>query len=153
MGNWASDQAEFMRAGGQTVGVPNHEQVMLYSELVDEEAGEVGLASMEVEGSSFPTCGVWENFDGDDISYAVGFAAELADGAVDTIVVCIGLLHSMGIDPDKAWAEVHRSNMAKIDPATGKVLKRNDGKIQKPEGWTPPDMKRVVREAWGLDAA
>ena len=41
------------------------------------------------------------------------------------------------------FREVHRSNMAKVGPG-GKVLRREDGKILKPEGWTPPDLKGVL---------
>lgn len=149
---WAEQQAEFMRAAGQTVGEPNPDQSMLYADLVEEEAAEVELAAMLVEGMEFPNnAGVWADYTYADRDDTVAAVAELVDGAVDTIVVCLGLLHSLGIDPGKAWAEVHRSNMAKIDPATGKVLKREDGKVQKPAGWTPPDMERVVRESWGLE--
>jgi predicted HAD superfamily Cof-like phosphohydrolase len=49
-----------------------------------------------------------------------------------------------GYDVDAAWAEVARSNLAKIDPATGKVIKRPDGKVLKPEGWTPPALDKFV---------
>jgi tripartite-type tricarboxylate transporter receptor subunit TctC len=34
-----------------------------------------------------------------------------------------------------------------IDPATGKVQRREDGKVLKPEGWTPPDLKPFVRKS------
>jgi predicted HAD superfamily Cof-like phosphohydrolase len=33
-----------------------------------------------------------------------------------------------------------QTNFAKIDPATGKVRKREDGKVLKPEGWQPPNL-------------
>ena len=33
-----------------------------------------------------------------------------------------------------------------IDPLTGKVVKREDGKVMKPEGWTPPDLSKFVGE-------
>jgi len=35
--------------------------------------------------------------------------------------------------------------MNKRDPATGKFIKRADGKIIKPEGWTPPDVKAEIQ--------
>ena len=28
---------------------------------------------------------------------------------------------------------------------TGKVIKREDGKVLKPEGWTPPQLKQFVK--------
>lgn len=64
----------------------------------------------------------------------------IADALADIIYVAIGTALEFGIPLDKVWAEVQRSNMAKIDPATGKVRKRDDGKILKPEGWQPPDV-------------
>jgi predicted HAD superfamily Cof-like phosphohydrolase len=43
----------------------------------------------------------------------------------------------------RVWNEVHRANMAKrVD---GKLLVRDDGKIQKPEGWTPPDLEKAMK--------
>jgi predicted HAD superfamily Cof-like phosphohydrolase len=50
-----------------------------------------------------------------------------------------------GYDVSGAWNEVARSNLAKIDTQTGKVKKREDGKVLKPEGWTPPDLKQFVK--------
>jgi hypothetical protein len=45
-----------------------------------------------------------------------------------------------------AWDEVVRTNMAKVDPLTGKVRRREtDGKILKPEGWLPPDMSKYIK--------
>jgi hypothetical protein len=35
--------------------------------------------------------------------------------------------------------------MAKIDAGTGVVLRREDGKILKPEGWQPPNLKQYLR--------
>lgn len=72
---------------------------------------------------------------------------EIADGLADLIYVCIGTALEYGIPLDRVWAEVQRSNMAKVDPATGKVTKRDDGKVLKPEGWTPPDIAAALRGA------
>jgi predicted HAD superfamily Cof-like phosphohydrolase len=33
------------------------------------------------------------------------------------------------------------TNFAKIDPTTGKVIKRADGKVLKPEGWKAPELQ------------
>jgi hypothetical protein len=41
---------------------------------------------------------------------------------------------------------VLRSNRAKIDPVAGTVLRRADGKILKPAGWTAPDIARVIAD-------
>jgi len=50
-----------------------------------------------------------------------------------------------GYDIQGAWDEVVKTNMAKVDPATGKVRRREDGKILKPEGWKPPDMSKFIK--------
>jgi predicted HAD superfamily Cof-like phosphohydrolase len=63
---------------------------------------------------------------------------------MDMIWVILGFCKMKGYDVDAAWAEVARSNLAKIDPATGKVIKRPDGKVLKPEGWTPPALDKFV---------
>lgn len=71
---------------------------------------------------------------------------EFADGIADLIYVLIFAAHAYGIPIEKVWAEVQRTNMAKFPG--GKVLRReSDGKILKPEGWEPPDIKRILREA------
>jgi predicted HAD superfamily Cof-like phosphohydrolase len=49
-----------------------------------------------------------------------------------------------GYDVEGAWNEVARSNLAKIDAATGKVVKREDGKVLKPEGWTAPKLDTFI---------
>lgn len=69
-----------------------------------------------------------------------GDLVEIADGLADVIYVAVGAALEFGIPLDRVWAEVQRSNMAKVDPATGKVTKRDDGKVLKPEGWMPPDV-------------
>jgi hypothetical protein len=37
------------------------------------------------------------------------------------------------------------TNFAKIDRVTGKVRKREDGKVLKPVGWTPPELKQFLK--------
>ena len=38
-----------------------------------------------------------------------------------------------------------RTNFAKIDKDTGKVRKREDGKVLKPIGWVPPKLDSFVK--------
>ncbi len=66
------------------------------------------------------------------------------DGCMDLIWVILGYCYMKGYDVDGAWKEVARSNLSKIDSATGKVIKRKDGKVMKPDGWTPPNLKPFV---------
>ena len=69
---------------------------------------------------------------------------EQLDACMDMIWVILGYCHMKGWDIKGAWNEVTESNLSKIDSKTGKVIRREDGKILKPEGWTPPDFTKFV---------
>lgn len=73
--------------------------------------------------------------------------AALAKEIVDVIYVAIGTAITCGIPLEKVWAEVHKSNMAKVDPATGMVRRRADGKVLKPQGWKKPDVVGAMFDA------
>lgn len=75
---------------------------------------------------------------------------EIADALADMIVIISGTAAAYGIDLDEVLAEVHQSNMAKINPETGMVLRREDGKVLKPQGWEPPNVRRVLDEQGSL---
>ena len=70
---------------------------------------------------------------------------EMLDACMDMIWVILGFCIMKGYDVEGAWNEVARSNLAKINPETGKVIKREDGKVLKPEGWTPPSLEQFVK--------
>jgi predicted HAD superfamily Cof-like phosphohydrolase len=112
------DHQMFMLASGQTTGIENVDQYRLYHTLIKEEV-------QELEDSTTRE---------DDV-----------DALIDILVVTIGALWSIGVDVEAAWKEVHGSNMAKVDAGTGVVLRREDGKILKPEGWQPPNSKQYLR--------
>ena len=117
MVNPFADQAKFMNACDQsTDGARNEEQYAMYRSLIAEEVIELNEA---VENN-------------DDV--------EQLDALIDILVVTIGAIHSMGADAEGAWKEVLQTNLAKIDPSTGKVTKREDGKVLKPEGWKGPKL-------------
>ena len=63
-------------------------------------------------------------------AFASGTKYDVAKELCDTIYVCLGAMIAFGMDADKCFAEVHRSNMSKLT-ADGKVLYREDGKVQK----------------------
>jgi predicted HAD superfamily Cof-like phosphohydrolase len=71
---------------------------------------------------------------------------EQLDALVDILVVTIGAIRAAGWDGEGAWQEVMRTNFAKIDPDTGKVRKREDGKVLKPEGWQAPELVKYLNE-------
>ena len=120
MTNPFQDQASFMRACDQTVGVENRDQYALYLDLIREEV-------QELEDSQHPVTDL--------------------DALIDILVVTIGAIHSMGANPEGAWNEVMRSNLDKIDPESGRVIKREDGKVLKPEGWIAPELDPFLNEA------
>jgi predicted HAD superfamily Cof-like phosphohydrolase len=114
------DQEKFMRACDQTVGGEfDKDQFNLYVSLIEEEAGELAEAIRAHD------------------------QVETLDALIDILVVTIGAIHSMGSDAEGAWKEVMSTNFAKIGE-DGKVRKREDGKVLKPVGWTPPDLKPFV---------
>ena len=113
MSNPFRDQEKFMRACDQSVGEFNEAQYQLYCNLISEEFNELIDSKTKI----------------DDL-----------DALLDILVVTIGAIHSLGADAEGAWKEVMATNFAKIDKETGKVRKREDGKVLKPQGWTPPDL-------------
>jgi predicted HAD superfamily Cof-like phosphohydrolase len=69
---------------------------------------------------------------------------EVADALADMIYIIVGTALEFGIPLDRVWDEVQRSNMAKVDPATGRVEKRADGKVVKPENWQGPRIREAL---------
>ena len=80
-----------------------------------------------------------------EVAYSAGDNVEMLDALIDILVVTVGAIHSLGVDAEGAWKEVMRTNFAKIDHETGKVRKREDGKVLKPLGWTPPELEQFVK--------
>lgn len=117
MSDLFSDQRKFMQACGQTTDRYNKDQFLLYCDLIKEESQELISA------------------------LAADDQVEQLDALIDILVVTVGALHSMGVDADGAWKEVMRSNFDKVDPRSGRVNKRADGKVLKPAGWEPPRLK------------
>jgi predicted HAD superfamily Cof-like phosphohydrolase len=70
---------------------------------------------------------------------------EQLDACMDMIWVILGHCYMKGWDVKGAWNEVALSNLKKIDPKTKKVIKRQDGKILKPEGWKPPQLEKFTK--------
>jgi predicted HAD superfamily Cof-like phosphohydrolase len=68
----------------------------------------------------------------------------VADALADVVYVAYGSAVTYGIDLDAVLAEVHRSNMSKLD-ADGRPLLREDGKVLKSSRYTPPDVAGVLR--------
>jgi predicted HAD superfamily Cof-like phosphohydrolase len=69
---------------------------------------------------------------------------EQLDALIDILVVTLGAVRAGNFQGKGAWKEVMDTNFAKIDSKTGKVIKREDGKVLKPEGWKSPELKQFV---------
>ena len=118
MTNPFRDQEKFMRACDQSV-TGDQKQFDMYISLIEEEFNELQEAE-------------------DD--------TETLDALIDILVVTIGANHSMGADGEGAWKEVMATNFAKIDKETGKVRKREDGKVLKPIGWSAPNLSPFLKK-------
>ena len=118
--NTFRDQEKFMRACEQSVDNFNEEQYNMYLNLIDEEHAELKVALEKND------------------------RVEQLDALIDIIVVTVGAIHSAGFDAEGAWKEVMGTNFAKIDRRTGKVRRREDGKVLKPVGWEPPQLAKFL---------
>jgi predicted HAD superfamily Cof-like phosphohydrolase len=72
-------------------------------------------------------------------------AAQQADAIVDLTYYSLNVAAAHCIDLEPVFALVHQANMAKVDAKTGIVRRSEDGKIQKPPGWTPPDIESELK--------
>lgn len=123
-------QQLFMTATEQKPNAP------LYRELVKEEA--------ETELTE-----AWEKY---RFAQTLQNEAELADAIMDSIYVLAGMANSLwGPDTSaKLFDEVQRSNMSKVqvietsDGIEYVVKRREDGKIQKPETFSKPDLIGIL---------
>ena len=67
----------------------------------------------------------------------------VADALTDILYVTYGAGHSFGVDLDKCFTEVQRSNMSKLGK-DGKPIYRDDGKVLKGPNYSEPDLKSVL---------
>lgn len=109
---------EFMLAADQTVGTLNEEQSFLYKRLVEEELDELAQSKTMLE--------------------------EL-DAICDVIVTLVGTALSLGYDIEKAMHLVTDNNLSKC--TNGRLLKRSDGKVLKPDGYVPVDLTSCLPKA------
>jgi predicted HAD superfamily Cof-like phosphohydrolase len=121
MTNPFRDQEKFMKACDQKTDAYAISQYKMYLNLIDEEHDELKQAIAD-----------------DNVT-------EQLDALIDILVVTIGAIHSMGADGEGAWKEVMNTNFAKIDKKTGKVRKREDGKVLKPVGWKAPELTQFIK--------
>ena len=114
---------EFMITFGQEVKnkaeFPNNKIINLRKKLIEEEFQELKDAIKD-----------------NDI-------VEVADALTDILVVTYGAGVAFGIDLDKCFQEVHRSNMSKLSQE-GKPIYNEFGKVMKGPNYSPPDLKKFI---------
>lgn len=81
----------------------------------------------------------------DELQYGIDNQdmVEVADALTDLLYVVYGAGHAFGIDLDDCFKEVHKSNLSKLGPDF-RPIKREDGKVLKPDTYFPPDLKTVL---------
>jgi len=114
---------EFMEKFGQKIATkpkfPSNDVVELRYELIREELEELKDAIKDKD------------------------IVEVADALTDILYVTYGAGLAFGIDLDKCYAEVHRSNMTKLGE-DGKPVYREDGKIKKGPNYERPNLRKVL---------
>lgn len=129
--------AEFRRAADQpirlnpTADIPDEEKQLAF-DLIAEELKELGEAMGLIPDSS-------GNLKTDLIA--------IADALGDLQVVVEQLGPTFGLNSEAIFEEVHRSNMSKVDPATGKMPKKPNGKAGKGPLFVEPNLAKVISES------
>ena len=115
------DVRTFMETYGQEVNTkpsfPDEKIVQLRYDLINEELDELNSAIKDRD------------------------IVEVADALTDLLYVVYGAGHSWGIDLDKCFAEVQRSNMSKLGK-DGKPIYNEHGKVMKGPNYSKPNLKQ-----------
>ena len=113
----------FMNTYGQEVkekaSFPENKIVQLRIDLIEEELNELKEAVKN-----------------NDI-------VEVADALTDILYVTYGAGHSFGVDLDKCFDEVQRSNMSKLGE-DGNPIYNDSGKVMKGPNYSAPDLKKII---------
>ena len=117
------DVKNFMETYGQEVKIkpsfPSEKIVQLRYDLIKEELDELNVAINDKN------------------------LVEVADALTDLLYVVYGAGHAFGIDLDKCFAEVQRSNMSKLD-INGKPIYNENGKVMKGPNYSKPNLKQFL---------
>ena len=117
------DVKNFMEIYGQEVktksSFPREKIIQLRYDLIKEELDELSVA-----------------INNKDI-------VEVADALTDLLYVVYGAGHSFGIDLDKCFTEVQRSNLSKLD-IDGKPIYNENGKVMKGPNYSKPNLKQFL---------
>ena len=113
----------FMKIFGQEVKIkpefPNDKIIQLRYDLIEEELAELQNATKTRN------------------------LKEVADALTDILYVTYGAGHAFGINLDKCFAEVQRSNMSKLGK-DGKPIYNEKGKVMKGPKYFEPNLKQFI---------
>ena len=70
---------------------------------------------------------------------------EVADALTDILYVTYGAGHAFGVDLDKCFDEVQRSNMSKLGE-DGKPIYNESGKVMKGPNYFKPDLSKFLNK-------
>ncbi len=152
-----TDVAAFHRAGDipafpsiaartAAAGPPTAEEMRLRLKLIIEEVEEIFEAhGVSFEGNAIHTAfkiinGAIEQI----VTPTCNDIDAIADGLVDSIYVHVGAALQYGLPLDHVWDAVQKANMAKFPG--GRAIRREDGKVIKPEGWQPPNILEALEK-------
>ena len=117
------DVKNFMNIYGQEVknnpSFPSEKIVKLRYDLIKEELDELSVAIRDKD------------------------IVEVADALTDLLYVVYGAGHSFGINLDKCFSEVQRSNMSKLNK-DGKPIYNENGKVMKGPNYSKPNLKQFL---------
>ena len=117
------DVKNFMEIYGQEVktkpSFPSEKIIQLRYDLIKEELDELSVAIKDKD------------------------IVEVADALTDLLYVVYGAGHSFGIDLDKCFGEVQRSNLSKLD-IDGKPIYNENGKVMKGPNYSKPNLKQFL---------
>ena len=115
---------KFMKIFGQDVktssGLSSEKINLLRIKLIEEELSELKKAMNEKN------------------------LTEVADALTDILYVTYGAGHAFGIDLDKCFDEVQKSNMSKLDN-TGKPIYNDLGKVMKGPNYFKPNLSKFLK--------
>ena len=117
------DVKNFMQIYGQEVktksSFPSKKIIQLRYNLIKEELDELSVAIKDKD------------------------IVEVADALTDLLYVVYGAGHAFGINLDKCFEEVQRSNLSKLDN-NGKPIYNESGKVMKGPNYSKPNLKQFL---------
>jgi len=120
----------------------NFERVKKFMEIFDQEIKEKAcfpsekITSLRYDLISEELSELKEAVDKKDIK-------EVADALTDILYVTYGAGHAFGINLDKCFEEVQKSNMSKLG-SDGKPIYNDKGKVMKGPNYFKPDLGKFV---------